>query len=46
VAQSLSRPGQRWDNAVVVSWFGIYKLETIEGRSWPTITKLRSATFA
>jgi transposase InsO family protein len=46
VIQSLSRPGQCWDNAVVESWHGTYKLELIEGRSWPTIAKLRSATFA
>jgi putative transposase len=46
VTQSLSRPGQCWDNAAVESWFGTYKLELIEGRSWPTIAKLRSATFA
>jgi putative transposase len=46
VLHSLSRPGQCWDNAVVESWHGTYKLELIEGRSWPTIAKLRSATFA
>lgn len=46
VVQSLSRPGQCWDNAVIESWHGTYKLELIEGRSWPTIAKLRSATFA
>jgi putative transposase len=46
VIQSLSRPGQCWDNAVAESWFGTYKLELIEARSWPTIAKLRSATFA
>jgi transposase InsO family protein len=46
VVQSLSRPGQCWDNAVSESWFGTYKLELIEGRSWPTIARLRSAAFA
>jgi putative transposase len=46
ITQSLSRPGQCWDNAVSESWFGTYKLELIEGRSWPTMTMLRSATFA
>src|SRR5262245_3207459 len=46
VVQSLSRPGQCWDNAVIESWHGTYKLELIEGHSWPTIAKLRSATFA
>jgi transposase InsO family protein len=46
ITQSLSRPAQCWDNAVVESWFGTYKLELIEGRTWPTIAGLRSATFA
>jgi transposase InsO family protein len=46
ITQSLSRPAQCWDNAVVESWFGTYKLELIEGRSWPTLAELRSATFA
>jgi transposase InsO family protein len=46
VIQSLSRAGQCWDNAVIESWRGTYKLELIEDRSWPTLTKLRSATFA
>jgi putative transposase len=46
MTQSLSRPGQCWDNAVSEAWFGTYKLELIENRSWPTIAKLRAATFA
>jgi putative transposase len=46
VVQSLSRRAQCWDNAVSESWFGTYKLELVEGRSWPSIAKLRSATFA
>jgi transposase InsO family protein len=46
ITQSLSRPAQCWDNAVVESWFGTYKVELIEGRSWPTRAVLRSATFA
>jgi putative transposase len=46
VVQSLSRRAQCWDNAVSESWFGTYKLELIEGRSWPSIAQLRSATFA
>jgi putative transposase len=46
MTQSLSRPGQCWDNAVSEAWFGTYKLELIEDRSWPTIAKLRAATFA
>jgi transposase InsO family protein len=46
VVQSRSRRAQCWDNAVSESWFGTYKLELIEGRSWPNIATLRSATFA
>jgi len=46
VVQSLSRRAQCWDNAVSESWFGTYKLELVEGRSWPSIATLRSATFA
>jgi transposase InsO family protein len=46
ITQSLSRPGQCWDNAVAESWFGTYKLEMIEGRSWANIAELRSETFA
>ncbi len=46
MTQSLSRPGPFWDNAVAERWFGTYKLELIESRSWPTIAKLRSATVA
>lgn len=46
VVQSLSRRAECWDNAVSESWFGTYKLELIEGRSWPSIATLRSATFA
>jgi transposase InsO family protein len=46
VVQSLSRRAQCWDNAVSESWFGTYKLELVEGNSWPSIAKLRSATFA
>lgn len=45
VVQSLSRRAQCWDNAVIESWHGTYKLELIEGRTWPTIAQLRSATF-
>jgi len=45
VTQSLSRRGQCWDNAVSESWFGTYKLELVEGSSWPTIAKLRSETL-
>ena len=45
IVQSLSRPGQCWDNSVSEAWFGTYKLELVEGRSWPTIAKLRAETL-
>ncbi len=31
---------------MIESWHGTYKPELIEGHSWPTISQLRSATFA
>jgi transposase InsO family protein len=45
MTQSLSRPGQCWDNSVSEAWFGTYKLELIEDRTWSSIAALRSATF-
>jgi transposase InsO family protein len=39
IIQSLYRPGQCWDNAVAESWFGTYKLEIIEGRSWANLAR-------
>ena len=45
VVQSLSRPAQCWDNSVAEAWFGTYKLEMVEGRSWPTIARLKSETL-
>jgi putative transposase len=44
MVQSLSRPAQCWDNSVSEAWFGTYKLELIEGHSWPTMAMLRSET--
>lgn len=41
--QSLSRPRQCWDNAVVESWFATLKTELIEGRPWPTRAQARRA---
>jgi putative transposase len=46
ITQSLSRPGQCWDNSVSEAWFGTYKLELIEGRAWPSVAQLRTATFS
>jgi transposase InsO family protein len=45
LTQSLSRRGQCWDNAVAESWFATYKTELIERVTWPTLARLRSATF-
>ena len=45
IAQSLSRPGQCWDNAVVESWFATLKLELIDRRSWATRAQARRAVF-
>jgi len=45
ITQSLSRPAQCWDNSVAEAWFGTYKLELIEGRSWRSIAELRAETL-
>jgi putative transposase len=45
ITQSLSRPAQCWDNSVAEAWFGIYKLELIEGRSWRSMAQLRAETL-
>ena len=45
ITQSLSRPAQCWDNSVAEAWFGTYKLEMIEGRSWRSIAELRAETL-
>lgn len=43
--QSLSRPGQCWDNAVAESWFATLKDELIHRRAWPTRASARLAIF-
>ena len=45
MVQSLSRPGQCWDNAVAESWFATLKLELIDRHSWPTRAHARRAVF-
>jgi len=45
ITQSLSRRGQCWDNSVAESWFATYKTELVYRGAWPTIAKLRTATF-
>lgn len=43
--QSLSRPGQCWDNAVAESWFATLKDELIDRHAWPTRARARQAIF-
>jgi putative transposase len=45
VAQSLSRVGQCWDNAVAESFFATLKLELIYQHAWPTRAAARRAIF-
>jgi transposase InsO family protein len=45
IVQSLSRRGQCWDNAVAESWFSTYKAELVDRGTWPTMARLRTATF-
>jgi len=45
IAQSLSRPGQCWDNAVAESFFATLKEELIYRGSWPTRAAARRAIF-
>ena len=34
-----------WDNAGAESWFASYKNELIHPGTWPTLARLRTATF-
>ncbi|MGH2403255.1 MAG: IS3 family transposase [bacterium] len=45
IRQSLSRPGQCWDNAVAESFFATLKLELIYQHAWPTRAAARRAIF-
>lgn len=45
IAQSLSRPGQCWDNAVAESFFSTLKTELIHRHAWPTRAYARLAIF-
>jgi len=45
IVQSLSRPGQCWDNAVAESFFSTLKEELIYRGSWPTRAAARRAIF-
>ncbi len=45
IVQSLSRPGQCWDNAVAESFFATLKTELIHDHAWPTRAFARRAIF-
>jgi transposase InsO family protein len=45
IRQSLSRPGQCWDNAVCESFLSTLKCELIHRYAWPTRARARSAIF-
>jgi len=45
IRQSLSRPGQCWDNAVAESFFATLKTELVYLHAWPTRAQARSAIF-
>ena len=45
ITQSLSRPGQCWDNAVAESFFATLKEELLYRASWPTRAAARRAIF-
>ena len=45
VRQSLSRPGQCWDNAVAESFFSTLKEELLYRGVWPTRSAARRAIF-
>ena len=45
IRQSLSRPGQCWDNAVAESFFATLKCELINRHAWPTRLRARRAIF-
>jgi hypothetical protein len=44
IRQSLSRPGQCWDNAVAESFFATLKCELVHRHVWPTRASACSAT--
>jgi putative transposase len=45
IRQSLSRPRQCWDNAVVESFYSTLKVELIHRHAWPTRAQARQAVF-
>lgn len=45
IRQSLSRPRQVWDNAVMESFYSTLKVELIHRHAWPTRAQARQAVF-
>jgi putative transposase len=45
VSQSLSRPWQVWDNAVVEAFYSTLKTELVQRHVWPTRAQARRAIF-
>lgn len=45
IRQSLSRPRQVWDNAVMESFYSTLKVELIHQHAWPTRAQARQAVF-
>jgi transposase InsO family protein len=45
IRQSLSRPRQCWDNAVMESFYSTLKVELIHRHAWPTRAQARQAVF-
>ena len=45
IRQSLSRPRQVWDNAVVESFYSTLKVELVHRHAWPTRAQARQAVF-
>jgi putative transposase len=42
---SMSRVGERWDNAVVESFFASLRTELVDGTDWRTRDEARQALF-
>jgi putative transposase len=43
--QSLSRPRQVWDNAVIEAFYSTLKTELVHRHAWPTRAEARRAIF-
>ena len=45
IRQSLARPGQCWDNAVIEAFWSTLKIELVHRQAWPTRAMARQAVF-